>query len=423
MPISHYYNGAARQQRKQKAPKVDRQVAKARRELQRERDRNFNAAIEDLLALIDSQVAKIKEEHGRSEVLIRTALGVGGPEFRGSSRKATIYNAWLKARMEEVNDERSCKGEEKLMLGQFKKLYGAEYKEIKDDEEKCNTYLNALEKAREEKSTSVRKYHRAAQLDINSAMKDMFGLALRLEERTGYLVSIFGHRGSVESNASPQAHVPQAMQDFLDTAIKKDVPGFLLHMEAWAVRGPEAVAKTSRTIYSDMRKAVVARLRNSLEKAAGRTPVRMYYSNFLRQVVIPNGVDLVGWPLKELIDPSRMNTYDLQSVHQGLTSSPPTIYFKKLTESELKEKRRLVATLKEKGEAKSKKRDHDEDDKDDKDSSQAESSNDGESSDSAAPTSNRGTINTEVVQGTKPPKSKKRRYHRSASIIDDTDDD
>ncbi|KAG8914524.1 hypothetical protein FRC02_004921, partial [Tulasnella sp. 418] len=105
-------------------------------------------------------------------------------------------------------------------------------------------------------------------------------------------------------------------------------------------------------------------------------------------------------------------TYDLQTVHQGLTSNPPTIYFKKLTESELEEKCQLLATLKEQGNAESKKQDHNDDSE----------SDDGESSDSAD-SSSEGSTDTEVVKGTRPPKSKRRWHHCSASTIDDTDND
>ncbi|KAG8921810.1 hypothetical protein FRC02_012343 [Tulasnella sp. 418] len=423
MPRSHYYNGSARQQRKQKAPKVDREMVKARSALQRERNRKFNAAVRELTSLIDTNIKKIKEEHGRSEVFIQTALGISGPEFRGSNRKVSLYNAWLKGRMAEVNNERSDNGEEKLTLPDFKKMYGSEYEEIKDDEEKCQAYLNGLEKTREENTTSARKYHQAAQLDINSTMNDMFGLAQQLEQRTGYLVSIFSHKGSVESNAMPQCHIPQAMENFLDTVIKKDVAAFLLNMEAWAMQGPEAVAKTSRVIHAEMRKTVVALLKNSLEKAAGRSPIRMYYANFLQQVVIPNCVDIVGWPLKKMIDPSRMTTHDLQLVHQGLASQPPTIYFKKLTQTELQDKRKLLKEEQKKGEKdegrKFKKRRHEE--LDSSRSSLDTSESDDNSRDGDSECDHRQV--TKKTHKTKSTTSNSRQHHRSASVLGDTDTD
>ena len=199
MPSTRFYDGSARQQRKQKAPKVDRAIAKLRSEQRRDRDQRFNAAIADLLAQADNGISKIKEEHKRSEAFIRMALGVGGPEFRGSDRKATSYNAWLSVRMQEVNDgelifvydlkvrwynsppgltrvERHKNGKEKMNMSQFKEKHGHEYEEIKGDSDKCEEYLETLQKAREAKPTTAKKYHRAAQLDINATMNDMFGL-------------------------------------------------------------------------------------------------------------------------------------------------------------------------------------------------------------------------------------------------------
>ena len=131
----------------------------------------------------------------------------------------------------------------------------------------------------------------------------------------------------------------------------------------------------------------------------------MYFTSFLQQIVIPHRIDIVGWPLKKMIDPSQMSIHDLQAVHRGLTSTPPSIYFRELTDAELVEKREALEELKKQEvseKAKLKKRKH-----------QGNSSSDPNGIEDEKSDSEDTSTNVR----------KKRRNHHSTSTLDDTDSD
>lgn len=72
----------------------------------------------------------------------------------------------------------------------------------------------------------------------------------------------------------------------------------------------------------------------------------MKYDGYFERIVVQHKVDLVGWPLEVLKNPSRMTRPELKSLHQGLFATPPTIYFARLSQAEvdsLVEERELLA--------------------------------------------------------------------------------
>lgn len=66
----------------------------------------------------------------------------------------------------------------------------------------------------------------------------------------------------------------------------------------------------------------------------------MNYKNYLTQVEAKYGVRLVGWPLDTLKNPSTMHRDELLLVHEGLTAEPPSIFFQKLADEEVRSVRR-----------------------------------------------------------------------------------
>ncbi|KAG8916626.1 hypothetical protein FRC02_003700 [Tulasnella sp. 418] len=331
-----FYKGIQKKRQQKKRAKLPLDVRRERREKRRQQDAKLCQAIQGLTDTIESNIASIAEEHNRSEDFIRLALGTSGPEVR-QSRAVQAYNAWVKFRMEELND--GVPLGDKLNVASFKEQYGHEYSELSGEEKE--TYMEKLIEWRKMQHPTTLKYHKEAEADIQASMKELLSLADRLEQRTGYCVTIWGHKGSDESNAQPICRVPQKLEIFTNVILKLDPASLLFKMEAWAINGSQGVVRASQLNHDAKKHDVVELLRKSFHSAAEISTGRLSYSKYVEKIVLRHHVDIVGWPLKEFVDPSRMKMHELQSVYDGLTASPPTIYFKKLSETEVEDRCRL----------------------------------------------------------------------------------
>ncbi|KAG8958250.1 hypothetical protein FRC03_009304 [Tulasnella sp. 419] len=330
-----FYNGAKKKRQQKKRAKLPLDIRKERIEKRRQRNAKLSQAINGLADTIEDNIASIAEEHHRTQDFIRLAVGTSGPEVR-RNRAAQAHNAWVKFRMEEVNA--GVPLGDKLNIASFKEQYGHEYGKLTAEEKEA--YIDRLLEWRKTQHPTTLKYHKEAEADIQASMKELFGLAERLEQRTGYCVTIFGHKSSEESNAQPVCRVSQQVASFTNVVLKLDPPAMLFKMEAWAIDGGHGVVRAARVNHEAKKHEVVEWLRNSFHSAAEISSGRLNYTRYVEKIVLRYGIDIVGWPLKSFKDPSRMKIHELQAVYDGLTASPPTIYFEKLTETELEDRRR-----------------------------------------------------------------------------------
>lgn len=92
---------------------------------------------------------------------------------------------------------------------------------------------------------------------------------------------------------------------------------------------------------SNRRESVAERL-PPLGRVSGNIKAKMHYTTFLSAVVLKHEVDLVGWPVKVMRDPSVLSRDQVKEIHARLTSNPPQLYFVKLTETQLAARRKLM---------------------------------------------------------------------------------
>ncbi|KAG8940855.1 hypothetical protein FRC03_005068 [Tulasnella sp. 419] len=227
--------------------------------------------MKNLLELIDAEVQTIHEETGRSLSLVRTTLGVAGPELK-SKRSENTYNAWVHVRMKEVNDDNQVAGRERLSMTDFKEEYGHEYGLVTPAERESN--FAALGDLRQLQHPTDRKVLKATQVDIDSTMSQV--------------------------------------QD--------------VYMPCMAL-------KNAYERKSELKRTVVECLKDSLHEC------RSWYVNFREQIELGHGVELVGWPLDEVSNPSKLGKENLGQIYDGLTATPPTIFFQKLTKEQIATKK------------------------------------------------------------------------------------
>ncbi|KAG8940052.1 hypothetical protein FRC03_005819 [Tulasnella sp. 419] len=340
MPLDHIYDGVqhttGRKPSKRHTVPINPVEQQRRQQAKDDDNYKFDTMMRNLFELIDAEVQNIHEETGRSISFIQTALGVAGPELKGK-RSGSLYNAWVHVRMRDVNDDNEAEGRERISLADFKEKYGHEYALLTPAERE--SHCEALTEHRQLQHSTERKICNAAQTDVEATITQVQDILCRLEMRTGYLCFLIGHRGDENTQSKAMFYISDQLKLFLDCTFRINVSDFLAKSEIYALHGTRGVAQNTQEEKAVQKHTVVSRFNNSLYTAIGRSNVRMNYIHFKERIELDLGVELVGWPFGKVTNPSLMCKSDLQLLYNGLTATPPTIFFQKLTPEQHKMKK------------------------------------------------------------------------------------
>ncbi|TFK59004.1 hypothetical protein BDN72DRAFT_966187 [Pluteus cervinus] len=279
-----------------KAPRRRAKLTAVQLAHRRKKGEALATAIEEKRTGIFGDIEELQDEHHRSNKWIRNQLYLR----RNRRRKSSPWNSFLRREWVKFNSDRSDVDQITFTL-----FLPASPRSAADEE--GNREANSC-KAKGASST-VKKFCQAEELNW-SAMCNETGVE-------GIFIAV---RGSIDDLQSPYTFFTEKVASFIRRVLKMTPERLALKLESYVVSEMDQDDDNDDTKVN--RKELVSQCRtlikdglnkmlHNMKKLKASLTIKMNYTNYEPKIIIKYGVELVGWPLAEMINPGKIGVAKL----------------------------------------------------------------------------------------------------------------
>ncbi|TFK59028.1 hypothetical protein BDN72DRAFT_906209 [Pluteus cervinus] len=315
------------------APMTDHQreeATKAARESKTALDKD----VAEWLDYTFAKVTELSKKHNKDEHYFYDLFFGGGLHMVNHHNKINAFNAFLSIK---ARDHRLVEGKESLKLEELQVLHLEEYHALDDAQR-----LAYVEQFKALKTTSVelqRPTPRSRIQDVSNVIRNIELLLVALQRRAGVqaMVCIFRNTAAYVMDLQWFFTNPE-IKPYLPMAVGRrwDTSQVGARLEAFAIAGCDT-ARLFKTVQQKVeyyKMAIRNRVNQNLRQITGNSNIQMQYVHFESRIVIPYGIDIVGWNHPTFGNPSELSSsLDLlKKLYEALLSGK--CKFVTLTEAE-----------------------------------------------------------------------------------------
>ncbi|RDX41193.1 hypothetical protein OH76DRAFT_1489686 [Lentinus brumalis] len=282
---------------------------------------------------------RLSEEHGNKPEYYLRLMFTGGQSLQ-KSRGPNAYNAWTHNLAKEYNQD--ADGGETMNLVDLQREHADEYQSLSAAEKA--ELVRAFKDTRESRSMGLRVNPRGRKQDANSVFDKIETMIIGLKCRVGLDGFYCFFKNNSEYQMRPRWFFtsPQLNRYLSQTVKRWDVETIGGLGEAFSIAGCDLMTylRTAKARSDWLKAEIRDKIAAMLAKITGNKNIVMQYKAYEKDIVIENGVELVGWTHDVFACPSSLPPAlePLQKLLQAIDDGQ--CHFKRLTASEVTARRK-----------------------------------------------------------------------------------
>ncbi|KZS97434.1 hypothetical protein SISNIDRAFT_482337 [Sistotremastrum niveocremeum HHB9708] len=309
--------------------KVDRKAQAAARA---EKWEKIKVDVEKLHIELDQKISAMALTHGLKFKAMRSiVLRLGG--HVSTRRRSNRFNALKHCRARVIPDDLSPDERERQERLQEVALDAANASEVsKEDMDQMIVLLNERRENKMRGSRSIEKWrHADVRGTLRRVERELNAMDLRCDSAT-MMISV---RTGLSQRGGPVYYCHGRMRDYIETVLGLNFEELCLLLENWCICQVKGVVQNANARKTALKGKITSLVRQGLRDITNGKCMSMVWKGYRQKMEVENGIRLAGWPSHITFNPHDLSPSQLQLIHDGLSADPPTIYWEKISPTEM----------------------------------------------------------------------------------------